>query len=100
MTAPATRPAAASARDRLRGRRGHGDRAFRAAVFAAAGIVLLVLLGTAVFLVDQAWPALRHYGFFSFLGSDRWAPSDATRAGTHPNPYGIVQFMYGTASPR
>jgi hypothetical protein len=29
-------------------------------------------------------------------GSDRWAPSDATTHSMHPNPYGIVQFIYGT----
>jgi phosphate transport system permease protein len=80
--------------DQLRGRVGYGDRLFKAAVFAAAGIVLLVLLCTAAFLIDQGWPALRHYGFFSFLTS---APSDATPTSTHPNPYGILQFVYGTA---
>jgi phosphate transport system permease protein len=97
MTAPATTPSAGTIAARLRGGHSYSDRAFRAAMFAAAGLVLLVLLGTAVFLVQQAWPALRHYGFFSFLGSDRWAPSDATARSTHPNPYGILQFMYGTA---
>jgi phosphate transport system permease protein len=95
MTAPAATPAA-EVRD-LRGGRRLTDRAFRAAMFAAAGIVLLVLLGTAVFLVSEAWPALRHYGVFTFLGSARWAPSNATAASTHPNPYGIVGFIYGTA---
>jgi phosphate transport system permease protein len=83
--------------DHLRGRAGYADRLFKAAMFAAAGIVLLVLLCTAAFLIDQGWPALRHYGFFSFLTSSRWAPSDATPTGTHPNPYGILQFVYGTA---
>lgn len=66
-------------------------------VFTGAAIVVLVLAGTAAFLVAEAWPALRHYGVFSFLGSDRWAPSNATRVSRHPNPYGIVQFIYGTA---
>jgi phosphate transport system permease protein len=97
MTAPTATSAAVPAAEHLRGSGRHTDRAFRAAVFTAAGIVLLVLLGTAAFLIDQAWPAIRHYGFGSFLASDRWAPSDATAASTHPNPYGIVQFMYGTA---
>ena len=96
MTAPAPVSAAPAAAADLRGGRRYTDRAFRAAMLAAAGIVLLVLVGTAVFLVTSAWPALRHYGFLTFLGSDRWAPSDATAGSTHPNPYGIVQFMYGT----
>jgi phosphate transport system permease protein len=94
MTAPATKVPATIA-ERLTSRPGYADHAFRAAMFAAAGIVLLALLGTALFLVQQAWPALRHYGVLSFLTSDRWAPSEATAAGAHP--YGILQFMYGTA---
>ncbi|MFI9272159.1 phosphate ABC transporter permease subunit PstC [Kitasatospora sp. NPDC052896] len=73
-----------------------GDTAFRAAVRAAAAFVILVLVTTAVFLVRQAWPALRHYGTLSFLGSDRWAPSEATASSAHPNPYGILQFVYGS----
>jgi phosphate transport system permease protein len=49
-----------------------------------------------VFLVQEAWPALRHYGFFSYLGSSRWAPSEAVFDRADPNPYGIVQFVYGS----
>lgn len=95
MTAQAERVAPAIT-ERLRSRRNYADRAFKTGVFAAAALVVLVLAGTAVFLVAEAWPAMRHYGVFSFLTSDRWAPSEATPRGTH-NPYGIVQFIYGTA---
>jgi phosphate transport system permease protein len=80
----------------LTGTRRYGDTIFRAATLAAAGLVIAALLAMAVFLVTQSLPALRHYGPGSFLGSIRWAPSDATPASTHPNPYGIVQFIYGT----
>jgi phosphate transport system permease protein len=96
MSAPATR-APATIAERLTSRRGYLDHGFRAAMFAAAAIVLLALLGTAVFLAQQAWPALGHYGPLSFLASDRWAPSEATAASAQPNPYGILQFVYGTA---
>lgn len=96
MSAPAT-SAPPSLAERLSRRRGHGDRVFKTLVFTGAAIVVLVLAGTAVFLVAGALPALRHYGVFSFLGSDRWAPSNAARASRHPNPYGVVQFIYGTA---
>ncbi|MQA81765.1 MAG: phosphate ABC transporter permease subunit PstC [Streptosporangiales bacterium] len=72
------------------------DTAFRWAVKAAGVLVLVVLAGTAIFLVDEAWPALRHYGFLSFLGNDRWAPSEAKAGQDVPNPYGILQFVYGT----
>lgn len=97
MSAPATAPATSGIAGRLQGRPSYTDRMFRTAVFAAAGLVLLTLIGTAIYLAGQAWPALRHYGVFSFLGSARWAPSDATAASTHPNPYGIAAFIYGTA---
>lgn len=72
-----------------------GDVSFRGITGAAAVIVILVLVTTAGFIIDQALPAVRHYGVVSFLTGSRWAPSDATSKGTH-NPYGILQFVYGT----
>ncbi|GAA1905373.1 phosphate ABC transporter permease subunit PstC [Streptantibioticus ferralitis] len=94
MTPLADTPAT---RRRVRARWRDTDTVFRYAVRAAAALVVVVLVATAVFLVAQAWPALRHYGILSFLSSDRWAPSEATTTARHPNPYGIVQFVYGTA---
>jgi phosphate transport system permease protein len=38
---------------------------------------------------------MRHYGFVSSLHV-RWAPSEASAASRRPDPYGIVQFVYGT----
>lgn len=72
-----------------------GDRVFRGVTGAAAVFIIAVLAATAVFLVVQAAPAMSRYGFFSFLSSDRWAPSEAA---SNPNasPYGILQFVYGT----
>ena len=58
--------------------------------------MLLVLAGMIAFLVIQGLPSMRHYGFFSSVTSTRWAPSEATASKAVPNPYGIVQFMYGT----
>ena len=77
-------------------RRRVGDRAFRATTAAAALLLIGLLVATAVFLVVQSWPSLRHYGFFSALTSQRWAPSEADAAAATPNPYGILQFVYGT----
>ena len=94
-TAPARRTPAGSP-GWLSPRGGHADRAFRYGVLAAAALVVVRLAATAAVLADQAWPALGHYGALSFLGSDRWAPSDATAGSSSPNPYGIVQFFYGT----
>lgn len=71
------------------------EAAFRVAATAMATLVVIVLLGTIWFLVGEAWPPMRHYGPFTFFHT-RWAPSEATATGTSPNPYGIVQFIYGT----
>jgi phosphate transport system permease protein len=73
-----------------------GDSFFRLLVTACASLVLLLIGGMVVFLVIQGLDAMRHYGFFSFLTSMRWAPSEADPARAAPNPYGILQFIYGT----
>jgi phosphate transport system permease protein len=73
-----------------------GDRAFHGLVIVSAAVVVVALAATAIFLVRESWPALRHYGFWSFLGSSRWAPSEAVATRVDPNPYGIVQFVYGS----
>lgn len=80
----------------LGARRHPADAIFKTTAGAAAALTILVLLGTAVFLIIEAWPALQHYGFFSFLASDHWAPSEATAGSGGTNPYGILQFIYGT----
>jgi len=72
------------------------DRLFQAAVHAAAWLPIAILGATVVFLLVQAWPALTHYGPFSSLGSIGWAPSRATTESTSPNPYGLLQFIYGS----
>lgn len=58
MTGPQA-ATAGLARDLRAGRR-LTDRAFRAAMFGAAGIVLLVLAGTAVLLVIRVIERVRH----------------------------------------
>ena len=73
-----------------------GDALFRGVARAAGILVLAVVAGTFVFILGEASGALTHYGPLSFLTSTRWAPSEATVAGAVPNPYGIVQFIYGT----
>jgi phosphate transport system permease protein len=73
-----------------------GEALFASGVRGSAALVVAVLIGMAIFLVHAAWPSLRHYGFFTFLAHTFWAPSHATRESTSPNPYGILQFIYGT----
>jgi phosphate transport system permease protein len=87
-----TRDAQALQQQRLR----IGDLTFRALVAGCAAIVLLAFAATAFFLVRKAWPAFSHYGFFSFIDSTRWTPSTAVATSAHPNPYGVLQFVYGT----
>ncbi len=73
-----------------------GDSAFRGIVAGASAIVLLAFVATVFFLVREAWPALSHYGLLSFVESSRWTPSTAVATTSHPNPYGVLQFVYGT----
>ena len=73
-----------------------GDRLFRRGTGLSAVLVIVLLLATAVFLLGESWAALTHYGPGSFLSSQRWAPSEALSDSATPNPYGILQFVYGT----
>ncbi len=77
-------------------RRAGGDGLFRVVVTACSAIVLVTIAAMVVFLLVEGFDAIRHYGFFSFLTSARWAPSEADPAQSSPNPYGILQFIYGT----
>jgi phosphate transport system permease protein len=72
------------------------DTSFRVLVAGIAALILLAFGATAFFLIKEAWPSLMHYGVFSFLGSDRWAPSEAATGTAGVNPYGVLQFVYGT----
>jgi phosphate transport system permease protein len=91
MTTPTS-----TADDILGRRRNPADALFHTGAGAAAVLTILVLFGTAVFLVVQAWPAISHYGVLGFITSQRWAPSEAVADKSNPNPYGILQFVYGT----
>ena len=71
------------------------DGLFARLMAAAALTVIAVLVATAVFLLIRAWPALSHYGPLSFFHA-RWAPSESTATSAGLNPYGILQFIYGT----
>jgi phosphate transport system permease protein len=71
------------------------DQLFRWLMAGAALTVIVVLIATTVFLLQQSWPSLTHYGPLSFFHA-RWAPSEATVTSSKPNPYGILQFIYGT----
>src|SRR5438445_1390053 len=91
-------PAPAASRPLLGTRRrlASADAAFRIVVTTAGCIVLVVIVAMVAFLLQASWPAIQHYGFFSFLSSTRWAPSEGVLTKSTPNPYGVLQFIYGT----
>jgi len=64
-----------------------GDRAFGAAVHAAAWFVLLVVAGLFVVLFVSAWPALSTIPFSS-VANTTWDPTDGK--------YGVLPFVFGT----
>ena len=64
-----------------------GDRAFGAAVHAAAWFVLLVVAGLFIVLFVSAWPALSTVPISSIANST-WDPS--------AGKYGVLPFVFGT----
>ena len=65
-----------------------GDGVFRALTFIFALLVLLILSGVMVSLIIGAWPALRTFGFFSFIGTQVWDPVT--------QQFGALAAIYGT----
>src|SRR6202171_3419776 len=97
-TARSLPPSRSAARGMIatRKRVASADSAFRIVVTIAGCLILVLIVGMVFVLLEAAMPAIKHYGFLSFLSSTRWAPSEASPLRTTPNPYGIVQFIYGT----
>jgi phosphate transport system permease protein len=65
------------------------DRLFRRFSVASAFLVLVVLVAIALFLLQQALPALRQ-NTANFLTETRWNPDDT------PSVFGIAALLYGT----
>ena len=63
------------------------ERAFRAATFAAALLVLLLLGGVAIALLVGSWPAFRHFRL-AFLTREIWNPVT--------DQFGALAPVYGT----
>jgi phosphate transport system permease protein len=72
------------------------DSLFHHLMRACGAITVLLLVAMGVFLLRESWPSLSNYGIFRALHSVRWAPSEAVAGDSSPNPYGILQFIYGT----
>jgi len=65
------------------------DRIFRRFTVASALLVLVILVAIALFLLQQALPALRQ-NTANFFTETRWAPDDT------PSVFGIAALLYGT----
>ncbi|MYZ49246.1 phosphate ABC transporter permease subunit PstC [Rhizobiales bacterium L72] len=64
------------------------DSAFRTSTFIAAVMVLVLLGGVLVSLIYGSWPALRTFGFTSFLTTEAWNPVT--------EKFGALAPVYGT----
>ena len=64
-----------------------GDRIFNAMTFALALSILLLLVGLAIALIYDSFPAIRQFGLHFFVTSD-WDPVN--------DQYGALPFIYGT----
>lgn len=80
---PATAPPIPS------GSSGPGDRVFRTVVLVAAGVILLLLVAIAVFLLAKALPAIKADSV-SFLTEKQWFPDN------DPPVWGILALAWGT----
>ena len=65
-----------------------GDVVFRGLAFFFALLVLIILGGVMVSLVAGSWPALRTFGFFSFIITEAWNPVT--------DEFGALAPIYGT----
>ena len=79
---PALPPRAVS-----RGRRGLGDRLYRALILASVWAVLILAVGLAAALSWESWPAIRAFGL-RFLVTSHWDPV--------AGEFGALPFIYGT----
>lgn len=66
------------------------DKLYKVILFAAALIMPLVCGGVIYTLVTDAYEAFNHFGFFHFLGSDKWDYTEGAEQ------YGALPFITGT----
>jgi phosphate transport system permease protein len=70
-----------------RGRRGLGDRLYRALILASGWAVLILAVGLVAALSWESWPAIRAFGL-RFLVTSHWDPV--------AGEFGALPFIYGT----
>lgn len=64
-----------------------GDALFRIVLFAAALLILLIVVGMILALAAKSMPSIRQFGFGFIIGTD-WNPPQ--------NQFGALPFIYGT----
>ena len=64
-----------------------GDTIFRAILFSAAAIILIVVVAMIGMMAQNSMPTIREFGF-DFLVSNKWNPSE--------REFGALSFIYGT----
>lgn len=66
------------------------DKAFKTLLWFAASIILIITGGMLYSLTSGAIPALKQFGFFEFLSSSEWNPTEGSEK------YGALAFIIGT----
>jgi len=66
------------------------DKAFKTLLWFAASIILIITGGLLYSLTSGAIPAFKQFGFFEFLSSSEWNPTEGSEK------YGALAFIIGT----
>lgn len=66
------------------------DKAFKTLLWFAASIILIITGGILYSLTSGAIPAFKQFGFFEFLSSSEWNPTEGSEK------YGALAFIIGT----
>ncbi|HOH75046.1 MAG TPA: phosphate ABC transporter permease subunit PstC [Paludibacteraceae bacterium] len=66
------------------------DKAFKTLLWFAASIILIITVGMLYSLTSGAIPAFKQFGFFEFLSSSEWNPTEGSEK------YGALAFIIGT----
>lgn len=66
------------------------DKAFKTLLWFAASIILIITGGMLYSLTSGAIPAIKQFGFFEFLSSSEWNPTEGSEK------YGALAFIIGT----
>lgn len=66
------------------------DKAFKTLLWFAASIILIITGGMLYSLTSGAMPAFKQFGFFEFLSSSEWNPTEGSEK------YGALAFIIGT----